>query len=685
MHSFETMKIFLGLLAVIFFLAIPPNVLASTFYVDNDLAGNCSGNYSITNRNCTGTDGNAYKTIASGISALSAGDTVYIRSGNYSTTANTINVSGGETLISGYLDEEVVISKSTIRQPLFGLTDSTSNLTIKNLTFQGSLYQVISGSWTNTGGNVWTISLSPQPTQIRFNTTAGAEVGSSVEVNSSNKWYWSSNTLYIYSVGDPSATYTTPGINQTDNYDAIAIGNPSGTAGNLITIDNCIFSDFAHTAIKGNFRFHISNSRFSSIGTDDNDHDIYLTGEQSEGNESIIEYNEFNYTPGALIHLYSHPSYVIIRYNILNGKTGSDYSTWGILLSGNHLKVYNNSFYGNGIGISFYTSNSHDNEVINNIFYGSNGSDYYIDTYGDSFFPVNNISIYNYFGSSNKCSGCSDKTGSGGDNYTNYLTGTNIQSSSNPYVGTLFTDFVDFLLPENSALIDSGYDLGLNQNTGLTSEDGVWPISLIDQSDNGSGWEFGAFINFVLTTQDNSNNTTLSQPSGDSSASNTSCPDPSIVDTVNLFQIKSGKESLTLYFTGVKNATKYLIFYGIPNTPEQFATTLKTNSTAVISYTINKLQENTAYQFKVIPATDCLVGKNSKSLIGKTGFVGVSDSSKVSIANKSNEEKLTTPTAVIISKDIQTQPTPKPETKTINKRQSFAENFWNWIKSIFTP
>jgi len=57
---------------------------ASVFYVDGKLPADCaSGNYSIANRSCQGTDGNAFRTINAGINAAGAGDTLLVRGGTY--------------------------------------------------------------------------------------------------------------------------------------------------------------------------------------------------------------------------------------------------------------------------------------------------------------------------------------------------------------------------------------------------------------------------------------------------------------------------------------------------------------------------------------------------------------------------------------------------------------------------
>jgi hypothetical protein len=57
---------------------------AATYYVDATPGADCSSNYSIANRNCSGSDGTSYDTLTEAVAvATTAGDTVYIRSGTY--------------------------------------------------------------------------------------------------------------------------------------------------------------------------------------------------------------------------------------------------------------------------------------------------------------------------------------------------------------------------------------------------------------------------------------------------------------------------------------------------------------------------------------------------------------------------------------------------------------------------
>ncbi len=87
-------------------------VSADTIYVDGQLSGDCNGTYSITNRNCSGSDGNAYNTLQEAANVATAGDTILIRAGTYNQQlrpANSGTVAGYITFRS-YGSETVTIS-----------------------------------------------------------------------------------------------------------------------------------------------------------------------------------------------------------------------------------------------------------------------------------------------------------------------------------------------------------------------------------------------------------------------------------------------------------------------------------------------------------------------------------------------------------------------------------------------
>jgi parallel beta-helix repeat protein len=101
------MKRFLFLVVLLW--AMPAE--AVTRYVDSVA---CTGNYSIANRSCTGSDGNSYTTVNAALAAMSGGDTLYIRAGTYTAPTAVVppgkDLGSGATTISRYQSEVVTLN-----------------------------------------------------------------------------------------------------------------------------------------------------------------------------------------------------------------------------------------------------------------------------------------------------------------------------------------------------------------------------------------------------------------------------------------------------------------------------------------------------------------------------------------------------------------------------------------------
>ena len=84
---------------------------ARTIFVDNSLAGDCSGTYSTANRDCSGSDGDAYNTLSEAAAVAVAGDTVWIRAGTYNERLIPANSGSAGSYITfeNYGNETVVI------------------------------------------------------------------------------------------------------------------------------------------------------------------------------------------------------------------------------------------------------------------------------------------------------------------------------------------------------------------------------------------------------------------------------------------------------------------------------------------------------------------------------------------------------------------------------------------------
>lgn len=99
-------------LLIVFIVLLHSVCFGATYYVDGDLVSDCtSGDYSISSRNCSGSDGNAYNTFSDILSSLSPGDIVYVRSGNYAENIQmqASGSTGNEITFQAYTGENPVI------------------------------------------------------------------------------------------------------------------------------------------------------------------------------------------------------------------------------------------------------------------------------------------------------------------------------------------------------------------------------------------------------------------------------------------------------------------------------------------------------------------------------------------------------------------------------------------------
>lgn len=99
-------------------LSLAKDIRAATYYADSSLGASCaSGNYSMNNRACNGSDGNAYTTIQAAVdAAITAGDIVDVRAGTYSERVTTKAAGTSESsriVIRAHSGEEAVVSSAT--------------------------------------------------------------------------------------------------------------------------------------------------------------------------------------------------------------------------------------------------------------------------------------------------------------------------------------------------------------------------------------------------------------------------------------------------------------------------------------------------------------------------------------------------------------------------------------------
>lgn len=312
------------LLAVPFLLAAvnqrPPSNLriSAPIYVDGNLPSDCTdGNYSILTRNCTGHDGNAFKTLAKGLKAMHPSDTALIRAGIYNEAIlNTIPSGNANTptTVTNYAGETL-----TIRPPA------------------GSYWplRIYSRSYIN-------VVASPR-LSIVFDCSNEATGGEGILLGTNPP---DSN--------DPDHI-TIDGV-EVKNVPAMTGGTggiiPGGYA-TYITIRNCSVHD-------------ISNTEF--------DHPIYC-----KADHCLIEKNECYNSYGEGIQVYSTGrtvDSVTIRNNVIHDVALAKRRGNGIILTGTNHLVYNNVIYnvgGGGAdrsnnGIRAYSGSGH--KIYNNTIYG---------------------------------------------------------------------------------------------------------------------------------------------------------------------------------------------------------------------------------------------------------------------------------------------------------------------------
>src|ERR1043166_6390190 len=140
--------VLMSVLTVIVCTALTATALAATLYVDHQLPVNCTGNYSIAARNCTGSDGNAYRTPASALTASGVGDTIKVRQGAYALTSS-IMPKAGQTW-QRYGSESVVLDGQSGAAPRIFHVSNVANVTLDGFTLTGARYQ---GVWATIGAD----------------------------------------------------------------------------------------------------------------------------------------------------------------------------------------------------------------------------------------------------------------------------------------------------------------------------------------------------------------------------------------------------------------------------------------------------------------------------------------------------------------------------------------------------
>ena len=115
------MRSYLPIAFALILLVLIPAAFAADLYVDNLLTGDCIQTYSIADRNCSGTDGNAFVVPQDAADAVVAGDTVLFRRGTYALdgvppiqiTSNS-GTADAKITLRNYGAEEVIIDAANV-------------------------------------------------------------------------------------------------------------------------------------------------------------------------------------------------------------------------------------------------------------------------------------------------------------------------------------------------------------------------------------------------------------------------------------------------------------------------------------------------------------------------------------------------------------------------------------------
>lgn len=448
-----------------------PYSISSTFYVDGNLTSDClNGNYSITNRNCTGSDGTAFKKVNDAFAYLIAGKTLLIRSGTYREISNAqsssyfLDVSGTSTMpitIKGYPGEaKPVLTYDPnhiprwvsspdelgyyLQGPIIQLGQNANNIIIDGLEIVG---------YRNTG--------------IEFHQSAETCIGGDGGVNANQK---------------------------------------------VITVQNSSIHDCVHAGIKGRWSYHIYNNEIYNIDAGPNDkldyvaghgpygtngghaHGMYLQGSHGEIIGNYIHDIGGILPTGTPINIFdvgfgcyqastqgpcpTSPGFWKIGYNlIINNKTD------GIALYGHDVDIYNNTITGvtdpSGSGLSIGKNDSYNVTVRNNIIWG-NTNDIFLDD------PISVTHDHNIIGVI--------KYQSHIDNYWHGTSETGGFYGVNPqFVSVNPKTLADVRLQSSSPAINAGTNLGSPYQNAFNPSGNSWPLATLDQNSQGSAWEIGAY------------------------------------------------------------------------------------------------------------------------------------------------------------------------------------------------
>ena len=311
-----------------------------------------------------------------GITSTSPWKTIYKVSASFFSPGDSILLKRGET----WRETLKVTSSGSSTSPITFGAYGSGNIPVIN---GANLITV----WENNSGtdnNTWKSTVTTEPKQLFFNGIKGIKVASTISVNSYNKWYWESNTLYIYSSTNPSTFYKNPGIEASNRSwnieinakDHITFTNISARLSNSNGFQVSNSSHIKFINIEGSYNF---DNGFSIWSTDVNyNSNVYISG-------GIFSYNGNN---GLYLGDYLYK--VVIDNCIFdhNGQNPSD------LYNGGIYAAASNNMHGLIIQNCIAYSNGKDakNAIVAN---PTGGYGFWMDTLGSDSGNDSNIIRYN--------------------------------------------------------------------------------------------------------------------------------------------------------------------------------------------------------------------------------------------------------------------------------------------------